>query len=291
MPTVTDPANELCHLFQHLKTHEQVNNQHTHAALAKIFGAEDSPTELFAILAIVFRRVDRLKKLIAALPDWDKDRQNRAVQSLRALENVLAPDRFHTEWTNNVKGISANGNLQALDFMSPSVQRLAKYKIPTSEERKALVQQLDEQIATFSEHEAISGDALLNSLKVLRTVLLKLEFFGVEYLAEKIDAANLTAWHTEKSDQRITGNHDKSRYQSLRSTLFNIVTAIIFVHEGYQAAVWLAENAISVTALVEQGINTSLQLAPPQTLPPTPDETAFPGSRTAEAGTDVVSSG
>jgi len=275
MSTITDPALELHSLFQRLDAHETNSQDQTHNVLRQIFTTGSSESDFLDVVSVIVRRIERLKKLVHHANGLDKLHRNSANSTLSQFQSIFTPDRFVSRWQDARAVIQSNGNLHVLHFLSTEIRRIVKYGIPTTEERDEFVRQIDEVLKEPSHMEDVGADVVISALRSLRFILIKLEFFGVEELSEKLGllSAAYRAIIIRTADPQNPQNLWK-RWGQIGAIILAVADVIIVADElpgalqnhytrAAQIAHWVAEETLPLLPTPERPRLPAPQSGPP----------------------------
>jgi hypothetical protein len=250
----------------------------THIALRNLFGVGKSNSDLLEIVSIIVRRMDRVIGLIPSAPHFDASHQANAIKALKRLQQMFEPDHLTASWKDTRAIIHEHGHLQTVHFLSPALKNVVRYSVPSAEERAEFIRQIDEALSEFGSATDIGADALVGSLKSLRLILEKLDFFGIEELQSKLVLATANFKVAVAAvDPSPRPDKTKGAWRKLAKiavVLAGIANAIVLADDAPTAITHHYDRALHLAHWVSYEVKPLLP--PPRQLPAPPPKTNSP---------------
>ena len=250
---LTNPAIELHELCKQLQSHGNVDQAHTHKALATIFGLESSEDPIFySIVAALSRRFETLIRITqesSAVPDHLRD---RAVGAINQLKLFCRVEGMLEIWKDRKNKVFPGEQMTALHFLGGFLQQTHPVKKITDEERKELLQLIENELAEIDREgpNSLVQDIIVSELKSLKVVLEHLTFFGIEALRDSLFTATV---NVSAAESAATSSADKSTLKKASHVLGLIAAALIFTSDLIEATENIYDRGqIAIEYLVEK---------------------------------------
>lgn len=181
MTKTSDPAEELHKLCLLLQKHKADGT--TRDALAEVFGVEAESSEYFETMGHLASRFSRLSRLYEVT--LDDPHRSLGLNTVRHLQTLLSADRQRQRW-QDVKGqIFDEVRLSTLLMSSPLLRLRAPLTVPTAEERREAIEQIDTALKGLEGYNGAISTAFASSLRSIRRTLERFEIYGVDAFTDE----------------------------------------------------------------------------------------------------------
>lgn len=269
MAEITDPSTELFRLCTMLRGVD--SKDITARTLAKTFGVEVDSAEFFAILSAISSRVRRLRFLVASLTDTPDSFRSAFDSACVQVASFLSSTSIAGQWRGVRDTAFKEVALNTLMMAGHTVKGVAPLSVPTDSERANLIKELDDAMNSLTDSNDIFSTLLVSSFSTLRTIIEKLDFYGVDSLVDHLPNAYAILRSADASQNDRTKKRGYSKAWKVLAAIYLLLTvpdAGITAVENYYSRSQAAIHYFS-----KDPTEPNIKLIAGPTKPPAPSRT------------------